>query len=339
MLSARALLASPRFELVAVADTSAAAIERLSQEASLAGAELFPDYQSMFSATAADVVCVSTYAPTHEEIAMAAMDLPAKGLLVEKPLAGTVAAGQRIVGAAKARQLPIVVPHGLMARDAPREVLSELRSGAIGALRVVEMECTGWDLINAGIHWIQYFVALSGTDLPERVLCACDTSTRTFRDGLQVETEAITLVTCAGGVRLVLHTGDQVPLAQEGAACLMRIVGDRGYIEYGAWLDHYRVVAPGRPDRSVEVPPSEVSGHRRHLEHLADLIETRTVDYEVADTSLLALEIIEAAYLSNRVRASVTLPLSSFAAAGPPDWDPGSPYSGRGGGRDGRQLP
>src|ERR1022692_4791128 len=82
MLSARALLASPRFKLVGVADTSAEALARLSAEELAEGAK-FGSYQEMFAAVAADVVCVSTYAPTHLEIAKAAMNLPVKGILVE----------------------------------------------------------------------------------------------------------------------------------------------------------------------------------------------------------------------------------------------------------------
>ena len=61
-----------------------------------------------------------------------------------------------------------------MARDAPLAVLNEVRNGAIGALRVVEMECTGWDIINAGIHWIQYFIMLALPQQVDRVLTACD---------------------------------------------------------------------------------------------------------------------------------------------------------------------
>jgi hypothetical protein len=35
---------------------------------------------------ASDVVCVSTFPPSHEEVALAALDLRLKGMLVEKPL-------------------------------------------------------------------------------------------------------------------------------------------------------------------------------------------------------------------------------------------------------------
>jgi predicted dehydrogenase len=337
MLSAGALMASPRFSLVGIADTSPEALARLDGD-DFRGVGRFGSYEEMYSEVEADVVCVSTYAPTHLEIAQAAMALPVKGLLVEKPLGDSTAAGAEIVATARSRQVPLVTPHGLMARDAPLAVIDQVRNGAIGALRVVEMECTGWDMINAGIHWIQYFIMLALPDPVVRVLTACDSQARTYRDGLQVESEAITLATCASGTRLVLNTGDYVPIARDNTACLMRIVGEEGYIEYCAWQDDYRLVTGGGGNRVVCVEPSEVSGHRRHLEHLADMIEGGALDYEVPESSLQALEVVEAAYLSNRTRASVSLPLGFNKVPLPTGWDPGQPYTGTGGGRDGRKL-
>jgi predicted dehydrogenase len=331
-------MASPRFTLVGIADTSPEALGRLEGD-EFGGVAKFGSYQDMFGAVSADVVCVSTYAPTHLEISRAAMALPVRGMLVEKPLGDSTAAGSEIVEFAKSHKVPLVTPHGLMARDAPLEVLAEVGRGAIGRLRVVEMECTGWDIINAGIHWVQYFIMLVHPEPVERVLCACDSGTRTYRDGLQVETEAVTLATGANGTRLILNTGDYVPLARADAACLMRIVGEDGYIEYCAWEDRYRLVTAKEGNRVVVVDPSPVSGHRRHLEHLADLIDGGTLDYEIPDSSVRALEVVEAAYLSNRVRASVILPLKGYQPPVATDWDPGTPYSGVGGGRDGRKLP
>ncbi len=332
-----ALLASPRFDLVGIADTSSEALGRLSR-AEFREVPKFDSYQEMFATVRPDVVCVSTYAPTHLEIAKAGMDLPVRGMLVEKPLGDSTAAGSEVVELARSRRIPLVVPHGLMARDAPLEVVAHVRDGTIGALRAVEMECTGWDLINAGIHWIQYFITLVHPATVTKVLCACDKTTRTYRDGLQVETEAITLATCSNGARLILNTGDHIPLARADAACLMRIVGEEGYIEYCAWGDEYRIVAPKTGQRLVVKKPANVSGHGRHLEHLADMVDTDLLDYEVPDSSVRALEVVEAAYLSNRVGASIDLPIATFQRPVETDWDPGAPYGGLGGGRNGRQL-
>ena len=90
----------------------------------------------------------------------------------------------------------------------------------------------------------------------------------------------------------------------------------------------------------VEVTPGPRSAHQRHLEHLAAQMDQDTPDYSVAEGSLLALEMCEAAYLSGRSGGvPVRLPLADFVVPQPVDWQPGLPYSGQGGGRNGRMLP
>jgi predicted dehydrogenase len=155
---------------------------------------------------------------------------------------------------------------------------------------------------------------------------------------MQVETEAITLARTASGVRVLLNTGDHVPMSRDDTVCLMRIVGSRGIIEYGAFEDDYVIVSPTHDRERVTVAPFEVSGHQRHLEHLADQIENGTRDYRVPESSLQALEIVEAAYLSKRLGTAIRLPVAGPQADPGADWDPGRPYSGVGGGRNGREL-
>ena len=90
----------------------------------------------------------------------------------------------------------------------------------------------------------------------------------------------------------------------------------------------------------MEVTPGPRSAHQRHLENLAEQIDRGVADYSVAEGSLLALEMCEAAYLSCRSSGvPVTLPLAEFSMPSPVDWQPGLPYSGEGGGRNGRMLP
>jgi hypothetical protein len=61
-------------------------------------------------------------------------------------------------------------------------------------------------------------------------------------------------------------------------------------------------------------------------------------DYSIAEGSLQALELVEAAYLSARAGCQVWLPLSEFEPPAQGEWVPGQPYEGTGGGRDGRKL-
>lgn len=336
-LSMNALVKSDRFELLAAADISPEVCTALAEE--FAGIKTFASHEEMFAACPTDVVCVSTWAPSHEQIATDALKPGLKGMLVEKPLAHTAASAGRLLRAVQAKRLPLAVPHGLVAKKTPLEIIQRVRSGQIGELKLVEIQCTRWDIINAGIHWLHFFVNLTGNEAMAYVMAACESSTRTYRDGMQVETTAVTFAQTQSGVRVVMHTGDDVRIAREGKGTLFRIVGTAGMIEFWGWENGYLLLNAEHPAGELIVPEEfAVTGHQRHLENLAGMIDSGGVDYGVAETSLAALELCEGAYISSRHRCKVTLPLERFEIPPEPDWDPGRPYSGSGGGRDGRKL-
>lgn len=337
-LSMAALAASPRFRLAGVADMDpaarAAAQERYPEIATFESAE------ALFANVPCDVVCVSTWPPSHWPITRAALELPLSGILVEKPLGDTAAAGSQILQTVKAKGIPLAVPHGLLVVDHGREILRLVQSGAIGALKLVEIQCRGWDIINAGIHWLNFFVTLVGQEPVDYVMAACDASTRTYRDGMQVETNAVTYAQTRSGVRVVMNTGDTTKLSEPDCATLFRLVGTQGTLDFYGWTPRYRLLNAEHPTgKTVEITPGPRSAHQRHLEHLADQMDTGVADYAVAESSQMALELCEAAYLSCRYHCPVTFPLSEFTPPAPVDWTPGLPYAGTGGGRDGRKLP
>ena len=336
-LSMRALAASERFQLVAVAD--------IDKDALAAAKEAYPDVEThgdhseMLSEHELDIVCIATWPPTHRAIVEDAIQFPLKGILVEKPLADNWRDGLAIVEQIRARGLPMAVPHGLLVSDHGRQILEIVREGRIGELKLVEIECTGWDIINAGIHWLNYVLVLAGGEQVAWVMAACDTRTRTYRDQMQVETMAVTYAQLRGGMRIVMHTGDEIQVSADDAGTLFRLVGSQGTVEFYGWAPRYRLLNGAHPaGQLIEVSVGPRTGHQRHLEHVALQIDRDTPDYAVAESSLAALEVVEAAYLSCQHGCQVPLPLSSFTPPEPNDWMPGRPYSGHGGGRDGREL-
>jgi predicted dehydrogenase len=336
-LSMTALTRSDRFKLVAACDLRPEVCAALAEQ--YPGIKTFTDHKAMFHTFPTDIVCVSTFPSSHEEVAMDALQLPLKGILVEKPLGHTAESGRRILEAVQARRLPMAVPHGLLVRRHAAEVIRRTRAGEIGALKLVEIQCLGWDIINAGIHWLNFFVVLTEGDPPVEVLAAIDKSTRTYRDGIQVETVAVTSAQTRSGVRVVMHTGDTIPVNAEETQFCFRLVGTLGMIEFWAWAPGYRIVNGANPN-GLFVNPDEgaAPAHQLHLENLARLIDAGTTDYAIPESSLIALELCEGAYRSAREGRALRLPLSENRRAAPADWDPGMPYSGTGGGRDGRKL-
>jgi predicted dehydrogenase len=335
-LSLAALEASPRYRLKAVCDLREDVLASLSEQ--YPGIRTFLSHEEMFRECPADVVCVSTFPPSHEAVALAALAGPLRGILVEKPLADTVAGARRLLSAVKARNVPMAVPHGLLVRAHASEVRDRVRRGEIGELKLVEIQCRGWDIINAGIHWLNFFVALTEGDPPVEVMALADSSTRTFRDGMQVETVAVTSAQTRSGVRVVMHTGDTIEVNAPGRQFCFRLVGTAGMIEFWGWAPGYRILNAAHPE-GLDVSPDEgpATAHQIHLENLARMIDEGRRDYSIPESSLMALELCEAAYRSSREGRLLRLPLETNEPA-QATWQPGEPYFGVGGGRDGRKL-
>lgn len=337
-LSIDALAASERYRITAVADLNRdalAAVKRAHPHV-----RTFTDYREMLAKSPADVTCVATLAPSHLGIARELVKHRVAGVLMEKPLATTTSDGRTLLDLLRDARIPVVVPHGLLQTEHVRRINARVRSGAIGRLKLIEIECTGWDLMNAGVHWFNFVVSLLDGDPVDFVMSACDTSSRTYRDGLQVETLSTTTAQTRGGVTIVLTTGDYVDISEPDKTVLFRLVGSQGLIEFYGWDPVYRIVNRSHPrGKLVKVKPAAAGGHQRYLDQLAADVDAGRVDHAGAERSLAALEISEAAYLSAEHRCAVPLPLAKFSPPSPSDWALGRPYGGRGGSRDGRRLP
>jgi predicted dehydrogenase len=336
-LSLEALERSNCYDLVAAADLQPSICDQLKEL--YPGIQTFSNHKEMFAQCPTDVVCVSTYPPSHEKVTMDALQLPLKGILVEKPLGHTVKSGRKILETIKQIGIPIVVPHGLLVKKTPLEIIDRVQKGEIGQLKLVEIQNTKWDAINAGIHWLNFFVSLTRNESFDCVMAIFESSTRTYRDGMQVETTGVTYAQTNSGIRVVMNTGDDVLVNREQKDTLFRIIGTRGQIEFWGWENSYHILNDEWP-AGKEISPDEfpVTGHQKHLEQLAQMIHSEQVDYRLAESSLIALEVIEGAYISSINRCKVTFPVDEFIVPEENKWYPGTPYSGVGGGRDGRKL-
>jgi predicted dehydrogenase len=337
-LSMRGLSASSHFKLVAVADVRQQALD--ATRAQYPDIQTFTSHEQLFNECPVDVVCVSTWASSHLEITQAALEMPLKGILAEKPLADNSQDGQTLLELVRRKRLPMAVPHNLLVLPHVLQIMDRVQSGQIGDLKLIEIECSGWDILNAGIHWLNFAVVLTGNEPVDWVMAAIDDSTRTYRDGIQVETLAVTYVQMRSGLRIVMNTGDYVKIAEPGKGTIFRLVGTHGTIDFYAWESCYRIQNAEFPHgRLIEVEASPRSGHQIHLENLIEQMDKGIADYGIPEASLTALEICEAAYLAGKHRCMITLPLAHFMIPPGNDWEPGKPYAGSGGGRDGRQLP
>lgn len=120
-------------ELVAVADTDGSRLDAATRGRETRG---YHDYQRMLAEERIDLLTVAVPTRAHLEVAA---DVIARGvpLLVEKPLAATLAEGERLRDLAAAARVPLTVGHIERFNPAIVELQARLRAGELG--RVFQM--------------------------------------------------------------------------------------------------------------------------------------------------------------------------------------------------------
>lgn len=129
----RVLLHDPRAELVAVADTSSA--RREIAKAMAPSCAVVSSLEEVI-ALGARAVVIATPPRTHAPLALAALDA-GLDVLVEKPLALTVADADRCVERAAERRRVAMVGHLLRYHPAVERLVALAREGALGPLREI----------------------------------------------------------------------------------------------------------------------------------------------------------------------------------------------------------
>ncbi len=166
----------PNAQVVAVCDPDPSRLAQLARACQLSPATLLTDnWRQVLSLSGLQAVVIATPASSHYELARAALaqDLH---ILVEKPLALTLAEAQALCHLAQQRQRQLVVDHTYLFNPAVQTIAQQVQAGAIGELRYgyaarthlgpVRQDVDAlWDL---AIHDIAMFNAWTGSQ-PLRV--------------------------------------------------------------------------------------------------------------------------------------------------------------------------
>lgn len=222
-LDAAAALAGA--EVVAICDVRPEAARRMAEGH---GLRAYTDHAEMFAAGGLDGVVVTAPHALHAPITL---DAAAAGLhvLVEKPMATTLADCRRMIEACDQHQVRLAVGHVMRFLPPTREAKRILASGRLGRPLVINERRTatyepgsrpewffdpavagGGIVMNVGTHSIDKVQWLA--DSPVTRVLAHTVS----RAGLGVETEAVGLLELANGVRAALTvTGAGLPFQDE----------------------------------------------------------------------------------------------------------------------------
>ncbi len=127
----RAFAATPGARLVAVADADPKTRERMAL--AHPGARVVAELGDLLNEAAVDAVVLATPAALHAEHALACLSA-GKHVLIEKPMALSVADGQRVAAAAETSGRVVAVGHLMAYHPGFRELQRRVRAGDLGEL-------------------------------------------------------------------------------------------------------------------------------------------------------------------------------------------------------------
>lgn len=129
----RVLMDIPEVELVGVADPD---IETARSAAQKYGVPIFSDYQQLFGEQKPQAVVVATPTRFHKEITLAAIE-QGFHVLVEKPIAGTVADAEQMITAAEQAKVVLAVGHIERFNPAVLELKRRIDQGELGRIFII----------------------------------------------------------------------------------------------------------------------------------------------------------------------------------------------------------
>jgi predicted dehydrogenase len=299
-------------------------------------AEVMTDWRAVLERKDVDAVIVCTPDDTHEEITIAAAQA-GKAILLQKPMAGTVEAGQRILDAATRAGVDLQV--SFMHRWFPEvaQARTWLAEGAIGTLRSVRMrnatpgpDWGDWFFAKSqvsngvvdqlGVHGIDLALQLVGNVARVSARSAILKPTRTLRDGRVVAVEnsdtANATYDFAGGA-LGTHEMSQI----EVAGCdrfRMELYGDAGTI----WLRTERgsaaLYAPALHGKQWHCPTlaEEPLGKLHHAAWLAGVFDP-AIRAPTARDALRGMQVVAAIQKSSEQAGQSVLVAETSACASP----------------------
>ena len=237
------------------------------------------DFAACLRESGCDAVVIATPAPTHFELAMAALKA-GKDVLVEKPMALCAKEAEALAAAADASGLLLMVGHLLLYKPAVRVLADAVRSGAVGALRMIEMRRLKLGKVRSGEsvlwsfapHDLAVLLHLAGCT-PERVEAV---GARFLQS--EIEDDVHVHLTFPQGIRAHLHLSWLWPEDERKTI----IVGATGMLTYDEHENRVRLHRKGvRRDLTVEdmgcvdLPVPEGDALEAEARHFLTCIEKR----------------------------------------------------------------
>jgi len=272
-------------------------------------ARAYADYRRLLREGDVDAVIVATPTSTHREIVEGCLSAGLH-VLVEKPLAGSVADAEALAVLAKGVSRTLMVGHTFLFNPAVRAIKAYIDSGALGRIRYLYFQRTGlgpirqdvnalWDLAPHDLSMLRYWLGTDPVDLvargesylkpgtedvvfvtlnyPNQVLASVHVS---WLDPVKVRR-----VTVVGDRKMVVfddtHATEKLRIYDHGADYQPR---EGGYAEFIAAVRDGDIVIP-------RLDPLEPL--REELTHFVECINTRTEPLTSAEDGVAVVRVLE----------------------------------------------
>ena len=283
-------------------------------------ARAYADFRRMLRDGDVDAVIVATPTSTHREVVEACLTAGVH-VLVEKPLAGTVADAEALAAVEKSTGRTLMVGHTFLFNPAVRAIKGYLEEGLLGDIRYLYFTRTGlgpirqdvnalWDLAPHDFSMLRYWLGADPIDLvargqaylkagtedvvfvtlnyPDRVLASVHVS---WLDPVKVRS-----VTVVGDRKMVVfddtHATEKLRIYDRGADYQPR---EGGFAEFIAAVRDGDIVIPRLEQREPL---------REQLEHFVDCINTGKRPIASAEDGVAIVKVLERAQHELRENAS-----------------------------------
>ncbi len=302
-------------ELAAVVDRS---------ETALSSVELPPDVarcrsdEDLWSRGDTPVVCIATNGPSHSALAVKAMDAGARYLLVEKPMACSLAECNQIQEHARATGTRVAVDHGRRHAPIYQWLRERIASGDWGQVRAIWMQRPDIGLGCNGTHSFDTAMYLADAKV-ERVTGWVDEPIKKNPRGEQFrDPGGLVVMELSGGIRAIVAQIEDgagpTSLEVDMTGARIRYCEKKGIVEV-IQRDLSVTPGPNRPPVFNDVPlpgdiPPKLDMPTMIRGCLADLIADTPLASD-ARHGRAAVEVLVATYLSHeRGNVPVELPLT-----------------------------
>lgn len=300
------------FEIVGLYDIFQGAIDETLKEFPTLAGKVFSSAEELLERSGADLLTVSTTAPSHAALVCKAAESGFRYILCEKPLAVSLGEADAMIDACAKHGVKLAVNHQMQFMEQYTKIRDMIGSGEFGPLRSITVHASNFGLAMNAVHYFEMFRYVTGEQL---------TSVQCWIDNEKVPNPR--------GAQYADYSGQLRGLSATGVRFNLEAGGDLGHgiqVVYGCRngqiiVDELAGKVRGlyRKKEFAELPTTRYGMPAEELNFSiapADVLEpTASVwramlageNFPDGDIGRHALSVLVAAYISGEANAALTL--------------------------------